>query len=111
MEDSFLNYFTCLRCGACCRNVERWKKKSQKLSEYLGVELNFPFNDINGICEYLSKDNMCSIYNQRPNVCRTDYVFALLRNRGVSTKELVFLQKLACETNRRLISQSNNGKK
>lgn len=50
--------FTCDKCGMCCRNLH--------LSP-LYAELN----DGTGVCKYL-KGNLCSIYPNRPLLCRID---------------------------------------
>ena len=49
--------FPCTQCGACCRRA--------------GVTGLMPSNE-DGSCIYLNKDNTCSIYNQRPEVCNID---------------------------------------
>lgn len=101
MEAPILNMFTCEKCGACCRNVERWRNNSKKLSELLGVELVFPYKDIGGICEFLSENNTCTIYEQRPNSCRTEYIFSLLKKKGYSDEDLLSMQIQSCIINRK----------
>lgn len=103
METPILSNFKCDKCGSCCRNVERWRNNSKKLSELLGVELVFPIRDINGICEYLSEDNTCTIYDRRPDVCRTGYIFSLLKKLGFLDKEILLMQKQSCAINRESI--------
>ena len=44
--------FNCDKCGACCRTKN---------------------------CSYLTKDNLCSIYDERPNECRVDYLFEVMK--------------------------------
>lgn len=102
METPILNKFICKKCGACCRNVGRWRYNSKKLSELLGVEIVFPNKDINGICEYLTEDNICSIYERRPNACRTEYIFSLLKKIGLSDEEIILMQKQSCTINRNM---------
>lgn len=50
--------FKCDECGECCRNLDK---------SPLYVELH----NGDGICRYL-KDNRCSIYENRPLLCRVD---------------------------------------
>ena len=50
--------FTCDACGKCCRNLD----KSQVYAE---------LDNGNGVCKYLD-GNLCSIYNDRPLLCRVD---------------------------------------
>lgn len=51
--------FPCTKCGACCRRVG-----SSPYSEHLAGR--------DGRCRHLNADNTCSIYEQRPDVCRVD---------------------------------------
>ena len=55
--------FKCDMCGECCRNL--------KLSE-LYAELD----DGSGKCKYLD-GNKCSIYNERPLLCRVDEAYEM----------------------------------
>ena len=50
--------FICSKCGECCRNLN-------KSSLYKELDTG------NGTCKYLV-GNMCSIYNDRPLLCRID---------------------------------------
>lgn len=54
--------FVYTKCGTCCRNIDR----IPELSEYhIG----------NGVCIYLTEDNMCSIYDMRPDICNVDLMY------------------------------------
>ena len=55
--------FKCNKCGECCRNI----KYSELYSE---------FDDGTGKCKYLS-GNSCSIYYDRPLLCRVDECYEL----------------------------------
>ncbi|HHL2033966.1 TPA: YkgJ family cysteine cluster protein [Clostridium perfringens] len=50
--------FKCDKCGECCRNLNK---------SHIYDELH----NGNGICKYL-KGNLCSIYEERPLLCRID---------------------------------------
>ena len=50
--------FTCDRCGCCCRNLDK-------------SELYKELDRGDGTCKYLH-GNLCSIYNERPLLCRVD---------------------------------------
>lgn len=55
--------FSCDKCGLCCRNI--WR--------------NATFKDLDrgdGVCKYLV-DNLCSIYEERPLLCRVDSCYEL----------------------------------
>lgn len=55
--------FECKQCGECCRHLD-------KIPEMV------EFDRGDGVCKYLSI-NKCSIYNQRPNICRGEYLYHL----------------------------------
>ena len=63
--------FKCNKCGLCCKHAEESLKQ---YSEILGVDINFPYKFINGGCEKL-KHNKCTVYNSRPDICSTSYVY------------------------------------
>jgi Fe-S-cluster containining protein len=49
--------FLCSSCGACCRRAGKLGLMPQRED---------------GACIYLTKDNKCSIYETRPDVCRVN---------------------------------------
>jgi Fe-S-cluster containining protein len=55
----------CLKCGQCCRYVIRDGNKF--------IKTGIP-------CIYLTKDNLCSIYEHRPNTCHT---IDIMREQGM----------------------------
>ncbi len=50
--------FKCNCCGECCRNLDK-------------SELYAELNRGDGICKFL-KENLCTIYENRPLLCRVD---------------------------------------
>lgn len=50
--------FRCSQCGECCRNLDK-------------SELYKQLDRGDGICKYLT-DNLCSIYEERPLLCRIE---------------------------------------
>lgn len=46
--------FPCTRCGVCCLAAK---------------DMGLPVDD-DGICLNLSHDNLCKIYDKRPEICR-----------------------------------------
>ncbi len=50
--------FKCDRCGCCCRNLDK-------------SELYKELDRGDGVCKYLV-NNICSIYEDRPLLCRVD---------------------------------------
>lgn len=88
--------FPCTACGCCCRAV-------------VAIEGVFPSEWVgrDGACVHLGDDNMCRIYESRPECCRVGFMFkesglsesryveetarvcnALMRSMGVTGKEV-----------------------
>ena len=76
-----LQYFECKRCGKCCRKafVQVSDEEIASLCKHLHIgfeEFDSEYMDQEAIENYLRrpcpflKGNDCSIYEQRPNVCR-----------------------------------------
>lgn len=53
--------FQCSQCGECCRHLDRVPEMA-------------PYDLGTGVCRYLA-GNKCSIYNQRPPLCRGEYLY------------------------------------
>ena len=56
--------FKCDKCGECCRNLDK-------------SDLYVNLNRGDGICKYLV-GNLCSIYENRPLLCRVDESYEIL---------------------------------
>lgn len=56
--------FKCDKCGECCRNLDK-------------SDLYKDLDRGDGICKYLY-ENICSIYEERPLLCRVDESYELL---------------------------------
>jgi Fe-S-cluster containining protein len=54
--------FECDKCGACCRCAAAISKIPE-------------LDRGDGTCRYLSDDNTCSIYDERPLICRVDATY------------------------------------
>lgn len=75
----------CVQCGArCCRyfaleiDIPDDEEEYEKIRWYLAHEDTWVFIDdekwyllINNKCRYLNDENLCTIYEKRPTVCRT----------------------------------------
>jgi Fe-S-cluster containining protein len=57
-----MNPFPCTCCGACCRRL--WLMNDEVLKKN-GLSVNE-----HGHCTRLRSDNLCSIYDHRPEICR-----------------------------------------
>lgn len=75
--------FQCDKCGACCRNLN--------LSP-LYAELDRG----DGICKYLS-GNLCTIYKERPILCRIDESYYAFFANSISKEEYYRLNYEACD--------------
>ena len=75
--------FTCDMCGLCCRNLQL----SPLYSE---------LHDGIGICKYLS-GNLCSIYNERPLLCRVDESYEKYFRNELSKEEYYMLNHESCD--------------
>lgn len=53
-------------CGKCCGPVFFSKEERQAV----GLKENFPRNPETGMCRFLGADRECTIYEQRPLICR-----------------------------------------
>lgn len=56
--------FKCEMCGECCRRIGL----SGLLKE---------FENEKGECIHLTEDNLCEIYDARPDICRVDRMYEL----------------------------------
>lgn len=75
--------FHCDQCGACCRNLKLFP---------LYAELDRG----DGVCKYLS-GNLCSIYDERPVLCRVDESFQLFFSDLLTKEEYYRLNYEACD--------------
>lgn len=75
--------FPCDCCGACCKNLH-------KSDLYKNLHLG------DGICIYLS-DNKCSIYDERPLLCRIDEAYNEYFSSAMSKNKYYELNILECE--------------
>lgn len=74
--------FKCNCCGQCCRNLSK-------------SELYSDLDRGDGVCKYL-KGNVCSIYNERPLLCRVDESFKKYFKGFMSKEEYYELNYKAC---------------
>ncbi len=75
--------FKCDCCGACCRNL------------YLS-EIYKELDRGDGVCKYLV-GNLCSIYENRPDICNVDKAYNLYFSK-IMTKEEYYSQNYnACK--------------
>lgn len=75
--------FPCTQCGRCCKQVFR-----SELTAYLDKG--------DGSCKYLSSENTCSIYEDRPDICRVDLQYKLFFSSEMDWEDFVELNEIAC---------------
>lgn len=77
--------FPCTSCGKCCRNVSLSKQTA--------------FLDRgDSICRYFNEDtNLCTIYNQRPLVCRVEDYYDVFLSDKYDWDEFVEINLKACD--------------
>lgn len=75
--------FHCSQCGECCKHLKNSK---------IYVELDRG----DGICRYLDQ-NKCSVYENRPLMCRVDEAYDRLYKDTYTQEEYYKLNYEACE--------------
>ncbi len=85
--------FKCDMCGECCRNLNR---------SPLYAELDMG----NGVCKYLD-GNKCSIYENRPLLCRVDESYEAFFKDILTIDEYYRLNYEACD----ILKKLKGGKK
>lgn len=90
-----MSSFQCDKCGLCCRNIGR----IPQLREY---------DDGNGACKYL-QNNLCSIYEDRPEICRVDVMYDRYFREQYSKDEFYELNYEGCRELKRSILKNKHG--
>lgn len=75
--------FFCDKCGLCCRHID-------KVPQLAHFDLG------NGVCKYL-RDNLCSIYDDRPEICRVDYMYEKFFKNYMTLEDFYKLNEQGCE--------------
>ena len=75
--------FYCDKCGECCRYLNR-------------SEIYKDLDSGDGVCRYL-EENLCSIYKDRPLICRVDESYELYFSSIYTKDEYYKLNIEACE--------------
>lgn len=75
--------FQCSQCGECCKHINLIPQLTN-------------FDNGFGICIHL-KDNKCSIYEKRPEICRVDVMYEKYFADQFSREEFYHLNGKVCE--------------
>ncbi len=77
--------FPCNRCGVCCRNV------------HLAAETQF-LDRGDGCCQHYDDNNkLCSIYADRPSICRVDEQYVINYKPFMTWEAFVEINVQACK--------------
>ena len=74
--------FFCEKCGECCKHLDR-------------SDLYKDLDRGDGVCKYL-KQNICSIYDKRPIICRVDESYYSFFKEQISLEDYYKLNYDAC---------------
>lgn len=75
--------FFCDKCGLCCRHID-------KVPQLACFDLG------NGVCKYL-RNNLCSIYDNRPEICRVDDMYEKFFKNYMTLENFYKLNEQGCE--------------
>lgn len=87
--------FPCTQCGLCCKSVGKWLEHKEDASHpaFKFAMEHFPYaTDETGKCEMLIDGN-CSVYEDRPLLCDSDLMAALM---GIPANKLYKLNAIMC---------------
>lgn len=73
----------CIKCGLCCKRA------------YMIEGFPEPLNE-DGSCSHLAADNTCKIYNDRPLICNSQYLYEHFFNKEVSPEQYHRINADAC---------------
>jgi Fe-S-cluster containining protein len=76
--------FPCTACGACCRRLNLVPAPMLRAAG---------LNHVAGRCEHLTADNLCGIYETRPDLCRVD---TMIERLGMPHSEAQRLTAAVC---------------
>lgn len=74
--------FKCDKCGQCCRHLAN-------------SEIYKELDRGDGVCKYLD-GNLCSIYDNRPDICNVDKAFELYFKDVISKDDYLKFNREAC---------------
>ena len=82
--------FPCSKCGLCCKKIGEVVTNLKTLN----IEVDFPYSwNENGECKML-KDNLCTVYEQRPLICDVE---RFSKEYGLNKKQFYKENMKACK--------------
>lgn len=93
--------YGCTGCSLCCRKVGEViesVKDVENPTPFVKAFKDFPYKaDETGACEKLDKDGNCTVYENRPPVCRIPWMFKeFYKPDGVTRKEYYLAEAKKC---------------
>lgn len=83
--------FGCDKCGLCCQHIDQIPELKK-------------FDSGNGRCIHLTENNLCDIYNVRPNICNVEKMYQLRYSAYMSKEEYLSLNEEGCKRLKRLFA-------
>lgn len=91
--------FKCDKCGLCCRCLrDNPNVKGTPLEK---------MDRGDGVCKHLTKDNLCDIYKNRPDICNVDKLYHDAYSGKMTIEEYHEMQRNACEVIRKTFAARN----
>ena len=75
--------FPCDQCGICCKHID----KIPQLKE---------FDSGDGRCKHLLNNNLCDIYDSRPDICNVSKMYELEFSKHMTEEEYIGLNVKGC---------------
>lgn len=75
--------FPCNKCGQCCKHIDRIPQLSD-------------FDNGDGVCIHL-ENNLCSIYEHRPEICNVKVMYEKYYTQFYSQEEFYRANIIICE--------------
>jgi hypothetical protein len=90
-----IEFCKCTCCGECCRHIDNVRDFIYSNPEF---ELDFPYEDYNGVCEMLDENGRCVIYDDRPLICNREKLLRYLVNRKqFKVIDFINLNNISCQ--------------
>jgi len=78
-----MEIFECSMCGKCCIRMIEVMESLPQLAKVIGEEnIYFPYSHNNGVCENLSEDKKCMVYENRPIICNVEKLSRIIAEKG-----------------------------
>ena len=75
--------WSCDKCGLCCKQVGRFPFMQE-------------YDRGDGTCKFLTEENTCEIYADRPQICNTDLMYERVYSRFMTRDEFDNMNTSVC---------------